>query len=123
MDNQTKHMLLMAAKGAGYAVVWNEELKFTAGFYIENHDSGTLKIWNPLENDGDALRLAVKVQLSVHNDHKNSNSVWCTLSINEDLISETNGKYESEDEICEEDYAATRLAITRAAAAIGEAMQ
>lgn len=54
--------------------------------------------WNPLTDDGDALRLAVKC-LGVY------------------ML-----KYSSEDwEYCKQDgYAATRRAIVRAAAAIGE---
>lgn len=120
MNDQTKHMLRMAAKAAGYQIEWHEDSKSASGFYLQ---SGLVsRRWSPIDDDGDAMRLAVKAQLSLHNDHKNSNCVWCTRSTDEDIIGEANGKYESEDEICEEDFSATRLAITRAAAAIGEAM-
>ena len=66
-------------------------------------------LWNPLECDGDALRLAVKLQLelTVFRDHVTAFSAtgWC-------------------DELNFDDpYDATRRAIVRAAAAIGEAME
>ncbi len=62
--------------------------------------------WNPLDDDGDALRLAVKLRMSVHLD---SNMVdvdpdgvhWCSEDYGDDH------------------YAATRRAIVKAAAKIG----
>jgi hypothetical protein len=54
--------------------------------------------WNPLTDDGDALRLAVKLRLM-------------------DEVSVMDAQYESEDPL-----AATRLAIVRAAAEIGRNM-
>jgi hypothetical protein len=56
--------------------------------------------WNPLTDDGDALRLAVKLNLLPFPEVAHS----ATLAGNEDP------------------YAATRRAIVRAAAAIGEAL-
>jgi hypothetical protein len=102
-------MLLMAAKAAGIS-------HDGAGFISE---SGLPISWNPLDNDGDALRLAVKLQLSVCNEHVRSGSACCM--IDDDVIGEAQGG-DSGDEITEADYAATRLAITRAAASIGERM-
>ena len=73
--------------------------------------------WNPLTDDGDALRLAVKLRLRV-----------CTPTTDTDcaLVSNGNVVAYSEDELEEvtitDLYAATRRAIVRAAAAIGEAM-
>jgi hypothetical protein len=67
------------------------------------------KRWNPLTDDGDALRLAVKLGLQIS---EGVAEVW------------RDGKevgYFFEDQ--ENRYAATRRAITRAAAAIGEAMK
>jgi hypothetical protein len=67
--------------------------------------------WNPLENDGDALRLAVKLEMLV------------------DTVNRVVSGYLSEhcvdisfDEQNKDPYAATRRAIVRAAAEIGKAM-
>ena len=68
--------------------------------------------WNPLTDDGDALRLAVKLgmRLEIDNEWNRTHAQiipdqpWFTSPHNEDH------------------YAATRLAIVRAAAEIGRAM-
>ena len=71
--------------------------------------------WNPLLNDGDALRLAVKLWMSVDiNDRRDlTDVIWtgCTESVIE-LHADHGG----------DKYAATRRAIVRAAAEIGGAM-
>ncbi len=98
-----RELLEKAAKAADYCVLT-----------IHGHTDGKLyfanqKEWNPLTDDGDALRLAVKLNLQV------KISPWhCdTYSPNHDVgFSENN----------EDTYAATRRAIVRAAAAIGDAM-
>lgn len=78
----------------------------------------TLGWWNPLTDDGDALRLAVKLRLRV-----------CTPTTDTDcaLVSNGNVVAYSEDELEEvtitDLYAATRRAIVRAAAEIGKAMK
>lgn len=62
-------------------------------------------IWNPLTDDGDAFRLAVKLGFAVRR-----------IS-NKAMVSSSAGQF---DEYCDRDqYAATRRAITRAAAEIG----
>ena len=58
------------------------------------------KPWNPLEDDGDALRLAVKLHL------------WEAIRTAHRLVDDVT-----------DIYAATRRAIVRAAAEIGELMQ
>ena len=68
--------------------------------------------WNPLTDDGDALRLAVKLRINVE-FFNSSDTVFAQKP--RDAI--------AEDEWLKSDpYAATRRAIVRAAAAIGEAM-
>lgn len=64
--------------------------------------------WNPLEDDGDALRLAVKLSLHIQ---PCGADCWVT-----DL------KITAIEPMGSDPYAATRRAIVRAAAAIGEAM-
>jgi hypothetical protein len=68
--------------------------------------------WNPLTDDGDALRLAVKLQLKIEH--------YSLTSDGFDRVGAGHGnapiKYENDP------YAAARRAITRAAAAIGKEM-
>ena len=85
-----RELLELAAKAAGYR---------EAGIN-KPYTDGLLKNWNPLTDDGDALRLAVKLGL------------FMRAAVREI----------PRDEYDAEPYAATRRAITRAAAAIGEAM-
>jgi hypothetical protein len=86
--------------------------------WVEGIDTGALIYWNPLANDGDALRLAVGLQLTVHNEHLNAGAAYCTNAGGgafETVWSGTN-----EDGLIPEDYAATRRAIVLAAAEIGK---
>ena len=64
-------------------------------------------VWNPLDDDGDALRLAVKLNIPVSPESANGTTWICRGSIQ---ISESHGS---------DPYAATRRAIVRAAAEIG----
>ena len=63
--------------------------------------------WNPLTDDGDALRLAVKLEITIMFD---SYSVWCG---HHGAVKHHNG----------DPCAATRLVIVRAAAEIGKRMK
>lgn len=104
-----RELLDMAAKAAGIKV---------KGIY---EDEDTLQIkpgpgmpparWNPLTDDGDALRLAVKLEMMV--DTVNRVVSGYLSDINVDIDFE-----EQESDLC----AATRRAIVRAAAEIGKAM-
>ena len=71
---------------------------------------GVLSRWNPLTDDGDALRLAVKLDISLLGDFPQNIVV---VAFDARRIIE---KYDGDQ------YAATRRAIVRAAAAIGSAM-
>jgi hypothetical protein len=68
--------------------------------------------WNPIEDDGDALRLAVKLGISLD---RASNRCWAWVS-----GWAFNGV--CEEFYCTDPYAATRRAVVRAAAEIGKAM-
>lgn len=68
-----------------------------AGFDEQMLEDG----WNPLEDDGDALRLAVELCIPVWRD---ADVIWCNY-----MASVTG----------DDPYAATRRAIVRAAAEIG----
>lgn len=102
-----RKMLKLAAKAAGYKVEYDD---IEERWYIEGKP-GSLRYtwprWDPLTDDGDALRLAVKTMLLVDCDGEYSFASLCEME-----IIETCG-----DDAC----AATRRAIVRAAAEIGRA--
>jgi hypothetical protein len=93
-----KELLELAAKAAGIEINWFKWERLTGQ-------------WNPLTDDGDALRLAVKLKIDVkHYDDY--------------VVGWFDGGYIGTGKIMYEGdpYAATRRAITRAAAEIGKAM-
>ena len=105
-----RELMELAATAVGVAVVrWNDGLEPYSsglGFIL---DSG--RLWNPLTDDGDALRLAVKLKMSV--------SVFddaVGIGINPDF------GYREYD-ISHDKNTSTRRAIVRAAAEIGKSMQ
>jgi hypothetical protein len=107
-----RELLELAAKAAGIKAKWFKVKKWKdydgARWLIGRDDVfGThhSKPWNPLTDDGDALRLAVKLKM--------------TLGVG--IARADEGARSGFDEPC--DYAATRLAIVRAAAEIGANMQ
>lgn len=65
--------------------------------------------WNPLDDDGDALRLAVTLEMAVKSSCGKSTAIVPASQV---IQTETHG---------DDPYAATRRAIVRAAAAIGAA--
>ena len=87
-----RQLLEDAAKAAGIEYGWQHIFSDYEGSTADKWD------WNPLTDDGDSLRLAVKLKLWTHSGMGNfsGNTV--------------------------DPYAATRRAITRAAAEIGRAM-
>jgi hypothetical protein len=92
-----KELLELAAKAAGLRLfIWGA--KNSENYCIKNNDGTPGDRWNPLTDDGDALRLALK--LMEFEPYKSRGYLPTITS----------------------DVAATRRAITRAAAAIGKAM-
>ena len=87
--------------------------------FLESHAPG-LKLfgedrpWNPLADDGDALRLAGRLRLSVV--HSTCGAAMCMSHDGSVNLTEQPGKGYGEDH-----YAATRRAIVRAAAAMATA--
>lgn len=117
MDDRT--LLEMAAKAAGIDAEWYNEDSADLdaaldGMYLKGERTpDNDRTWNPLRRDGDALRLAVKLQLQItpgtynkdefsafHAGHGEAHERWGTM---------------------QDEYAATRRAIVRAAAEIGKA--
>jgi hypothetical protein len=78
--------------------------------------------WNPLTDDGDALRLAVKLQIDIE---WRDGEVWAYrhASADGDCFSAIEAAADHDPEIIGTGDRATRRAITRAAAAIGEGMK
>lgn len=115
-----RELLELAAKAAGMYFQGEETSRFGGfmGLSIRQDDMPSGFRWNPLQDDGDALRLAVRLRLRV-----------CTPTTDTDCALASNGDVTaySEDELSDTPmgdlYAATRRAIVRAAAAIGEAMK
>ena len=96
-----RELLELAAKAAG--------LKEGIGGAFWTEDGG---VFDPLTDDGDALRLAVNLGLAIH--------VWS------DETTAMNCRDESDVKVVEggdDPYAATRRAIVRAAAEIGKEMK
>ena len=108
--HDTRKLLELAAKAAGMIVgddvmqySWDYDMKTM----LRRNCNGTATQWNPLTDDGDALRLAVKVLGWPHGGRAFKDEVCTMVSV---------GK------LPDNPYAATRLAIVRAAAALGETM-
>jgi hypothetical protein len=123
MQASDRELLELAAKAAGVPAYWSVDgtLQNRPMFVVQaGGGMGTMPYeaaWNPLRDDGLALRLAVKLNLRVMPQEKcvyvesNPDSVLGFASVSE---MEMNG-----DDPC----AATRRAIVRAAAEIGRSME
>ncbi|WP_379031313.1 hypothetical protein [Methylophilus flavus] len=67
MNASDKELLLLAAKAARYAIVGEVDAMVAqpgeskAGGVVIRNDRGGDSLWNPLSDDGDALRLAVNL--------------------------------------------------------------
>lgn len=77
-------------------------------------------LWNPLNDDGDALRLAVKLQLTIANEHVSAGAAYCLRG--DEVFPDEFCAESGSSEVIESDYVATRRAIVLASASIGEAM-
>lgn len=114
-----REMLELAAKAAGHALQWGEKydvggdvVDCTDMAYITNNGVEFAEHWNPLADDGDALRLAVNLGINLEIGEPGFGDVqagrrdhWACEWLNPD-----------------DPCSSVRLAITRAAAEIGRAM-
>jgi len=108
-----KELLKFAAKAVGIELEWDSR----GAYEVIPGVTGSEKTWGPLTNDGDALRLAVPLNLTIstggggpRDPHKANIRVW---RFGVPGVCEPKG-FDS--------LAATRRAIVRAAAEIGKAM-
>lgn len=110
-----KELLDLAAKAAGYEVhgyySCTDEQGRTSEFALDIGETATV-LWNPLTDDGDALRLAVNLEIEV-STHSGEASVF---------FFDSTGPHALGEKINSDAYAATRRAIVRAAAEIGKGM-
>ncbi len=108
-----KELLELAAKAAGFlsknsdGVIYIHRKRNPKDDWIE---------WNPLQDDGDAQRLAVKLRIAV-DYYERLHKTECVCAA---WIYGATGGAEHE-ELGGDPYAATRRAIVRAAAEIGKA--
>jgi hypothetical protein len=105
-----RKLLELAAKAAGYEYLWNIDSLLIKGL------SGR---WNPIADDGDALRLAVKCGIEIWPDREAKEVVvgFC-IGKGQNMVGLNFSANFEDDEM-----AATRLAIVRAAAQIGDAIR
>ncbi|WP_430491653.1 hypothetical protein [Pseudomonas fulva] len=106
MDDRT--LLELAAKAVGMPSL--HDANGIYGAWVGDSENGHW--WNPLEDDGDALRLAVNLAIEI-SPCPATDSVMCEPKSNPDSIITVEAL---------DDYG-TRRAIVRAAAEIGKAMQ
>ena len=109
-----RELLELAAKAMEIDVRWIDEWN---GFFIHRPHKlpGEWPMWNPLTDDGDALRLAVKLEMQVY---VGSHTVVAEILSDSDEPSIWQKVFVENDT-----YAATRLAIVRAAAEIDKATE
>ena len=100
-----KELLELAAKAAGIELRIYDGMDVEPGTDLVVVDAKTGFKWNPLTDDGDALRLAVKSGLGIR-FYLNGVGAGEEYEMNHD-----------------DPYAATRRTIVRAAAAIGRGME
>ena len=106
-----RELLEAAAKAAGMSAFASG----ATGLRVSHDGRRSGYIWNPLTDDGDALRLAVKLDFRIDVDRDRAWTAVMTprhLGIDSILQTDDNG----------DPYAATRRAIVRAAAEIGKSI-
>lgn len=107
-----KELLTLAAKAAGY----DKTRTCVDEWFWVLTNGNDWHPWNPLTDDGDALRLAVKLNMDMRFDAFSDGAVVLTECVWKPAGMEV--EYLNEDP-----YAATRRAIVRAAAEIGRGME
>jgi hypothetical protein len=108
-----RELLELAAKAAGYRIEWVStrlDDNFTARIRNENPYWFNWPAWNPIDDDGDALRLAVKLDISLRQKFAMVVAEYPCID----------AEFNERNTLCEavlDDYcAATRRAVVRAAA-------
>lgn len=106
IDN--RKLLELAAEAAGYWEINGWSVEHEKGMRWVDHDMYWVRYWNPINDDGDAFRLATKLALTIFIDENEVSVYYAT------------GKFVTEKTTSEYDIeTTTRRAIVRAAAKIG----
>lgn len=108
----SNELLTLAAKAAGYVV---RQSNIVAGLIDDDGE-----MWNPLEDDGDALRLAVRVGMNCAFLPQVWRESFCAVAAD---FSDGPPAVNVEELHGDDAHAATRRAIVRAAAEVGRMMQ
>ena len=109
-----REYLELAAKAAGIELRWHPD----GTAYSDSRCKDYWGVWNPLADDGDALRLAVKLFMFV------DSAAGAPDSFGAELVRAGNEVVDKTEPRTHDDpYAATRRAIVRAAAEIGRTMK
>ncbi len=114
-DMTDRELLELAAKAAGIEV-WFSRMSDGKGGVIEPCHrtlNGETVVWNPLDDDGDALRLAVGLALWIFTPDIDDFKVHVRRRDDKETVAER---------ILDDPLTATRRAIVRAAAEIGRNM-
>lgn len=118
MNMTDRELLELAAKAAGMTLgkergewIWWEAMHC----FNAQGERGESKMWNALTDDGDALRLAVTLELDI-GQMLTPGMVTCVG------MDDVGGCVAADEELGTDPYAATRRAIVRAAAEIGRQM-
>lgn len=112
-----RELVEFAARAIGYEYV---QPLYSKDLVFSTHEimlpTGEFKSWNPLTDDGDALRLAVKLEMEVYfGDDGGTPTVSAGI-----VVAQNRPIRFYSDPVGNDPYAATRRAIVRAAAEIGK---
>lgn len=111
IPDQDVDLLRLAAKAAGITI------DFPCGMYdpmlVVKDEFGNYRWWNPIIDDGDALRLAVILKLLIDPYYNGCAAVGSAELACEDFM----------QPLGDDPFAATRRSIVRAAAEIGRKME
>lgn len=106
-----RELLEAAAKAAGIKYTKpTSEYSGAYGLAVEDEHGRIVRDWNPLQDDGDALRLAVRCRIDLVLSSEDNLSAYCRVL--KDFVEEPRTA---------DPASATRRAIVRAAAALGGA--
>jgi hypothetical protein len=119
MTDDDKALLEAAARAAGIRVqrsrlhdLLNRDMLIENSVRNPHQSAGP---WNPLDDDGDALRLAVRLGMAVTVDTVGM------VAVADANMHSAGPPFPPAETITDDPYAATRRAIVRAAASMGEA--
>ncbi len=113
MADTDRGLLELAARAAELSIDWDTWLD--CGSYYLYRISGTQDYWNPLTDDGDAMRLAVQCKMEIYFDGTDG-----SVAVGYAPVGNPRIRYcieQADGDI----FAATRRAIVRAAAELGRA--